>query len=191
MLMSHARIPLVPENALPDLAALGTYLKGVPDSMRAYAHRPEVMKVFVQLELELMTKGLVPTPVKVRVAYITGRLNGGVYTASHTGGRLMRDFGMTREDLGRMLNEDPPTDDDALNALVRYTRLAAINKSTDKATEELLKFYSPAEIVELTCVIGLYSWTSRVHDAWGLQVEDRFEILGGHLIPFKNAPTAS
>ncbi len=187
--MSRARIPLVPEDALPDLADLGKYLKGVPDSMRAYAHRPEVMKVFVQLELELMTKGLVPTPVKVRVAYITGRLNGGVYTSSHTGGRLMRDFGISREALSRMLNEDPPTDDEALNALVRYTRLAAVNKSTDKAMEDLLKFYSPAQVVELTCVIGLYSWTSRVHDALGLQVEDRFEVLGGHRIPFTNQPT--
>jgi alkylhydroperoxidase family enzyme len=185
--MSPARIPLVDEAALPDLGELGKYLKGVPDSMRAYAHRPEVMKVFVQLELELMSRGVVPTPIKTRVAYLTGRLNGGVYTASHTGGRLMRDFGVAREDLKRMLNEDPPSDDESLNAVVRYTRLAAVNKSTDKAMEDLLKFYSPAEVVELTCVIGLYSWTSRVHDALGLQVEDRFEVLGGHRIPF-NGP---
>ncbi len=185
--MPGARIPLVAEDALPDLSELGKYLKGVPDSMRAYAHRPEVMKVFVALEMELMTKGLVSTPVKVRVAYITGRLNGGVYTSSHTGGRLMRDFGVTRDELSRMLNEDPPTDDDALNALVRYTRLAAINKSTDEAMKDLSRYYSPAQIVELTCVIGLYSWTSRVHDALGLQVEDRFEVLGGHKIPFNNA----
>jgi alkylhydroperoxidase family enzyme len=181
-----SRIPLLPADALPELVDLGKYLKGVPDSMRAYAHRPEVMKVFVQLELELMTRGLVPTVTKVRVAYITGRLNGGVYTASHTGGRLMRDFGVTRDDLARMLNEDPPTDDPALNALVRYVRLAAVNRSTDESYAKLSEFYTPAEIVELTCVIGLYSWTSRVHDALGLQVEDRFEKLGGHLIPFNS-----
>lgn len=179
------RIPLLSENALPDLDELGEYLKGVPDSMRAYAHRPEVMKVFVQLELELMTRGLVPTVTKVRVAYLTGRLNGGIYTASHTGGRLMRDFGVSREDLSRMINDDPPSDDPALNALVRYVRLAAVNHSTDQSVEELKKFYSIPEIVELTCVIGLYSWTSRVHDALGLRVEERFEKLGGHLIPFK------
>jgi alkylhydroperoxidase family enzyme len=186
--MAGARIPLVPEDELPDLAELGKYLKGVPDSMRAYAHRPEVMKIFVQLELELVSKGIVPVPIKTRVAYITGRLNGGVYTSSHTGGRLIRDFGVSREDLARMLNEDPPSDDESLNAVVRYTRFAAVNKSTDKAMEDLLKFYSPAQIVEITCVIGLYSWTSRVHDALGLQVEDRFEVLGGHRIPFKEQP---
>jgi alkylhydroperoxidase family enzyme len=179
-----SRIPLLPEDALPDLVELGKYLKGVPDSMRAYAYRPEVMKVFVQLELELMTRGLVPTVTKIKVAYLTGRLNGGVYTASHTGGRLMRDFGVTRESLVRLLNEDPPSDDPALNALVRYVRLAAVNRSTDESFAKLNEFYKPAEIVELTCVIGLYAWTSRVHDALGLQVEERFEKLGGHLIPF-------
>jgi hypothetical protein len=123
-----SRIPLLPEDALPDLVELGKYLKGVPDSMRAYAHRPEVMKVFVQLELELMTRGLVPTVTKVRVAYITGRLNGGVYTASHTGGRLMRDFGVTRDDLARMLNEDPPTDDPALKLGSRKTEQERLAK---------------------------------------------------------------
>lgn len=180
----NARIPLLSDDALPDLGELGNYLKGVPDSMRAYAYRPEVQKIFVQLELELMTRGLVPTVTKVRVAYITGRLNHGVYTASHTGGRLMRDFGVTRDDLIRMLNDDPPSDDPALNALVYYVRLAAVNRSTDESVEKLKEFYTPAEIVELTCVIGLYSWTSRVHDALGLQVEERFEKLGGHHIPF-------
>ncbi len=178
----HARIPLVPVAELPPYMQRLTEIFGtVPASMQAYAHRPEIAAAFLALENAVLSGGAVELPIKAGVAYVVSRDNGCDYCAAHVGG-LMKGAGISDEQLACMISPTPQTGNPTLDSALAYARLAARRAATDSSLADLSKHFSTEQIVELTCVVGLFSWTNHVHDALGIPIEDRFEKLGAHRI---------
>jgi AhpD family alkylhydroperoxidase len=177
-----ARIPLVPETEVPAIAKrLVSLLGQVPISMRAYAHRPQILKGLVDLEMAVLPEGSVDVLTKARVGYVVSRLNNCAYCAAHVGGRL-RNNGVSEEELACTIGELGETGDPAIDAAVAYAKLAATGNVTDEDVTEISRYYTPEQIVEITCVVGFFCFVNRVHTALGLEIEDRFERIGAHRI---------
>jgi AhpD family alkylhydroperoxidase len=182
-----AYLPLLPPDQVPtEVEPLVRFLGALPNSMRAYAHRPDILKAFVALEMAVLPQGTVDTLLKARVGYLVSRLNGCDYCASHVGGRLSRN-GVTQEQLACVLEPELDTGDLATDAALRFTRLAAVGADTADAVAAMAAYFTPPQIVEIACVVGFFSWTNRVHDALGLPIEAHFETLGAHRIPMPGA----
>ncbi len=86
------------------------------------------------------------------------------------------------DQLACMIGATTQTGNPALDSALAYARLAARRAVTDASVADLSKHFSTEQIVEITCVVGLFSWTNHVHDALGIPIEDRFEKLGGHRV---------
>jgi len=177
-----AYIPLVAIREVPsEVAPLVEFMGLLPNSMRAYAHRPEILRAFVDLEMAVLAQGTVSTLLKARVGYLVSRLNGCDYCASHVGGRLRRS-GDSEEGVACLLEPELDTGDEATNAALRFARLAASGGDTESAVDAMSTHFTPPQIVELACVVGFFSWTNRVHDSLGLPIEPHFDAIGAHRI---------
>ena len=177
-----AYLPLVSREDVPsEVEPLVQFLGVLPNSMLAYAHRPEILRAFVALEMSVLAQGTVSTLLKARVGYLVSRLNGCDYCASHAGGRLRRN-GASEGELACLLDPVPDTGDEPMNAALRFARLAAVGGDTAAAVASMSAHFTPPQIVEIACVVGFFSWTNRVHDALGLPIEPHFEAIGAHRI---------
>lgn len=177
-----AYLPLVAREDVPsEVEPLVRFLGVLPNSMLAYAHRPEILRAFVALELSVLAQGTVSTLLKARVGYLVSRLNGCDYCASHVGGRL-RSSGDSEDELACLLEPVLDTGDEPTNAALRFARLAAVGADTAAAVASMSAHFTPPQIVEIACVVGFFSWTNRVHDALGLPIEPHFEAIGAHRI---------
>lgn len=180
--MPEARIPLVPEAQVPDAARRLIPLLGqVPRSMRAYAYRPDVLAPFVDLEIALLAHGHVDVLLKARIGYAVSRQNACAYCSAHVGARLKRN-GVDDAELACLITPEAQNEDPAADAALRYARRVASGTVADEDTEELARFFSAAQIAEITIAAGFYCFINRVHDALGLEIEDHFERVGAHRI---------
>ncbi|HYL98623.1 MAG TPA: carboxymuconolactone decarboxylase family protein [Blastocatellia bacterium] len=139
----------------------------VPNFFAAMAHRPNVLKHFLPFYKSVTAEGTVEPRYK-ELAYLkASTLNGCEYcTRAHTAGA--KKIGLT---------------DDEIKAIPFYRRSHLFNDK-DKATllyaervtrgaagiregsiEELKKYYTEDQIVELTLVIAVANFTNRVNDA--------------------------
>lgn len=63
-------------------------------------------------------------------------------------------------------------------AVVRWAESMTLNQAPhdDEAFERLKRFFTSAEIMELTWVIGLFNMNNRVQDALRLEIEEQHEV---------------
>ncbi len=155
----------------PIYEALTQKFGRMPNIFGVMAHRPAVLKNFMPLYGSIINEGTVEAKYK-ELAYLkTALLNGCEYcTRAHTpGGRK----GGLSDDQIRAIHfyERSKLFDEKEKATLRYaervTRGAAGIRSPE--LEELRKFYSEDQIVELTLVICAANFTNRFNDA--LQIE--------------------
>lgn len=179
--MNKARIDLVPEDQLPpEVSFVKEMLGTLPISVQAYAHSPEILKAFMGLEAAIFSTQAIDPGLKGKIGFVVSKANGCDYCAAHTGGMMLKG-GMTESDLVCALKPES-TDDDAVEAVLTFTRLAVAKTVTDDSMERLKEHYSAEQIIEIVSVIGFFSWTNHVHDALGLEIEDHYERLGAHRI---------
>lgn len=181
-MLTTAHIPLLPPEEVPtSVAPLVDFLGALPNSMRAYAHRPEIMEAFVALEMALLPTGEVATLLKARVGYLVSRLNGCDYCASHVGARLQRN-GVDEGAIACVIQPVVDTGDAATDSALRFARNATLGQPTANEVADMARYFTPPQIVEIACVVGFFCWTNRVHDALGLPIEPGFQAIGAHRI---------
>ncbi|MFQ5665001.1 MAG: carboxymuconolactone decarboxylase family protein [Candidatus Binatia bacterium] len=179
--MSETWIPYVreedfPEDLVPALAYYKSRMNGVlPNAIKAYLHRPHIAQAFIALNNAIMRDpgNTLSEEFKRHIGIVVSRANGCAYCTSHHAAVLKEKGAHTDEQLACVLSIDESLSDREKAAL-RFAREATLGDHTPSAQTKaaLAKHFTPSEIVEIACCIGLWNFTNHVHDALGMPVEE-------------------
>jgi len=168
-----ARISLIsPEDASPEVKEIyEKALRGKPGNVqKALAHRPEMLKNFLNFYASVgrsLDRKLYEL-IYIRVSLI----NECHYCTQHHVASSKR-LGLTAEDWTSLKSGDysrySEKERAALNYVEKLTRAPKQIAQTD--FDELKKFFSEPEIVDIHMLAGLANLTNRVTDPLGLEVE--------------------
>ena len=184
-------IPYADRGALPDSlkAPLDAYEKRMgfmPNALKLYMHRPELLACLVQLNNTVMrdASSTLDAGLKRRIAAICSYLNKSAYCVAHNTNTLMTGTGgggegwdFTDEDVMKLLDPAYAPDDAAERAAIAYARAATVDHSSvpRKILDDLAACMTPPQIVELACVVGFWKMYNSVHEALHIPVEEALQ----------------
>ena len=145
---------------------------GVPSWARVMAHRPEILKNFIQLFTTIMGPGLVEQDNKWKCANAVSHLNKCQYCIGVVEGMLGK-LGVLPENIKDVTTDEKANLKPDEKIAVRYAEAVtkdAVNIPSE-ISEELKKHYNEAQIVEITSAIGLFNYINRFNDALGVRPE--------------------
>lgn len=143
----------------------------VPYFFRTVAHRPEIFKTMIAHMEAVLSTGTLPTRLKELVVVRTSQLNGTAYClASHTAISLR--LGWTPQDLEALKDwRSSPLFSEAEKQAINLAEAMTLRslEYTPQEMDDLRRFYSEGEIVELLAAIGLFNYFNRFNNL--LQME--------------------
>ena len=145
---------------------------GVPSWARVMAHRPEILKNFIQLFTTIMGPGLVEQDNKWKCASAVSHINKCQYCIGVVEGMLSK-LGVPPENIKEVTTDEKANLKPDEGAAIRYAE-AVTKNAVDVPTEifeELKKYYNEAQIVEITSAVGLFNYVNRFNDALGVRPE--------------------
>jgi uncharacterized peroxidase-related enzyme len=163
--------PLTKDKAAPEVHEIFDNLTKsmgfMPNFFAAMAHRPAVLKLFLPLYGAIVNQGTVEPRYK-ELAYLkTAHINGCEYwTRAHTASA--KRIGLTEEQIAALgFYRRSPLFDEKEKATLLYAERVTRGASAlrDRAIEELKKYFTEDQIVELTLVICVANFTNRFNDA--------------------------
>lgn len=142
----------------------------IPNMYRAFAHRPWLLTTMDAHFAAVMGSGTVPLQLKELLAVQTSKVNASDYCIrSQT--LLASRTGVAKEKIDALMDFETGPFDEKERAALRYglqvTRDA--NNVSDEVFAELARLFTEPEIVEITCVVGLFAYFNRFNEA--LRVE--------------------
>lgn len=147
----------------------------IPNSVRTMARRPAIARAFTDLNAAVMKcEGSLTPEFKRLIGYITSFASGCRYCQAHTILASER-FGSTEARLADAWNyEHSPHFSEAEKAALSFAHAAASvpNSVTPELGEQLLKYWSEEDVVELMGVIALFGFLNRWNDSMGTALED-------------------
>jgi alkylhydroperoxidase family enzyme len=143
----------------------------VPDMYGVFAHRPWILTTMDAHLSAVMGSGTVPLKLKEMLALQA--------SLSHAGGQgahgqeiLAERTGATREQVARLLDFENGPFGDAEKAALRYGRRVTRDASvSDEVFAELRRHFDEGEIVEITCVLGIFAYFNRFNEALRVEPE--------------------
>lgn len=184
-------IPYADRDALPEAlkAPLDAYEKRMgfmPNALKLYMHRPELLACLVQLNNTVMRdpSSALDAGLKRRIAAICSYLNKSAYCVAHNTNTLMTDtagegegWDFTDEDVMKLLDPAYAPDDPAEKAAIDYARAATVDHSNVPRgiLDRLAETMTPPQVVELACVVGFWKMYNSVHEALHIPVEEALQ----------------
>jgi len=181
-----------PEELRPALESLKQRMGLLPNSMRLYLHHPAILGTILA-----MGKGILTNPtstlsrvLKNKLGVICSSTNGCVYCTTHQCEFLTRPLEQHAEGFGVALAEaqaliagTEQTDNPMERICFDYARAASKDSaSVDHAMRERMKAHlTPAQIMELACVVGYWKFINTVHDSLNLPIESENLSATGYL----------
>lgn len=185
-------IPYADTSALPDplgqtLAAYKTRMGFLPNALRLYAHRPELLALLARLNDTVMRgeSGYLDRGLKRRIGALCSRLNGCTYCTAHNCGTLKtaidadaEGWGFSDDDLEALFDASYAPDGEAEKACFDYARAASTDSSAvpREILDRLAAHLTPPQVVELACVVGFWKMFNTIHDSLHVPLEAR--LLG-------------
>ncbi|CAN5472266.1 carboxymuconolactone decarboxylase family protein [soil metagenome] len=145
-----------------------------PNSVLTMQIRPRIAKAFIELNMAVMeNKGKVTSELKRLIGYISSYSAGCKYCQAHTI-RAAERYGSTEDRLENIWeykthNSYTEADRAALDFAIAASHVP--NAVSDEISENLKKFWSDGEIVEILGVIALFGFLNRWNDSMGTQIE--------------------
>lgn len=190
-------IPYVPEEAYPAelRAKLDPYVARmgfIPNALKLYMHRPEIAATLWALNDNVMRdpSSHLDRFLKRRLGAVASKINGCTYCTSHHCGILRNDeesdsegWGLSDEDLRSLLTTDLEPKDERERVCFDFVRAASEDPRAvpDEIYERLKRHLTPAQIVELACVVGFWKFYNTVHDSLRVPLEARLLGLSGYV----------
>jgi len=156
----------------PLLAPIEAAMGFLPNSLLTMARRPEILRAFAALA-GAGRKGTVSPELKQLVAHISSTAAGCRYCQAHTADSGAR-IGVPQAKLEAAWNFESDTGfEEPERAALRLARDASVvpNAVTKAHFEDLHKYFSDDEIVELVAVISLFGWLNRWNDTMATELE--------------------
>ena len=184
--------PLIPyvreEDFAPNLQpTLGPYKKRmgfVPNALKLYAYRPEIAETLWRLNANIMRdpSSTLDQLLKRKLGAVACAVNGCAYCTAHSCHMLKRPrdaafegWGVSEEELQEIITNQFAPKDEFERVCFDYVRAASEAPSSvpDEVLQRLKKHLSPAQIIELACVVGFWKFYNTVHDSLHIPVESQ------------------
>jgi len=184
-------IPYADRDALPEqlkapLEAYETRMGFMPNALKLYMHRPELLASLVQLNNTVMRDGSshLDSGLKRRISAICSFLNKSAYCVAHNTNTLMTDdsgegegWNFSAEDVAKLLDPAYAPDDPAEKAAIEYAKAASFDHSNvpQSVLDDLAATMTPPQIVELACVVGFWAMYNSIHEALHIPIEEALQ----------------
>jgi uncharacterized peroxidase-related enzyme len=184
--------PLIPyvreEDFAPNLqSTLGPYKKRmgfVPNALKLYAYRPEIAETLWKLNGNIMRdpSSTLDQLLKRKLGVVACAINGCAYCTAHSCFMLKRPrdaafegWGVSEEELQGLITNQSVPKDEFERVCFDYVRAASEAPASvpDEVLQRLKKHLSPAQIMELACVVGFWKFYNTVHDSLHIPVESQ------------------
>ena len=136
----------------------------IPFSYKVLAHRPNILKALMDLSKAVIRdEGTVDRGFRFLIAYISSRTRGCQYCQAHNLKSADR-WGISEERLNAVWEYE--TNPAAERAALTFAQASAQvpNFVNDNIFEELKKYWSNDQIVEITAVVSLFGWMNCFND---------------------------
>lgn len=157
----------------------------LPNALKLYAHRPEIAVTLFTLNSNVMRdpSSALPQLLKRKVAAICCAINGCSYCTAHscsmlkrpnTGDPLLNEgWEMDEGELQDLIAGTAAPADDMERVAFAYARAATEDPTSvpREILDDLAEHMTPAQIVELACVIGFWKFYNTVHDSLHIPIE--------------------
>ena len=163
--------PVLKEKASPDITGIYDSLSrkfgSMPNIFGTLAHRPKVLKSFLDLYGAIMNEGTVEARFK-ELAYLKTSITNGCQYCFKAHASSGKKAGITDDEIQDLVffqrsSKFSDKDKAVLLFAERVTRGASAIR--DGAIEEIKKHFSEDQVVELTTVIAVANFTNRFNDA--------------------------
>ena len=187
--------PIIPyaslEDAPPKLReALEAYQQRMgflPNALKLYLHRPEILELFVGINNTVMRgeTSHLDAGLKRKVSVICSMINKSAYCVAHNANTIKREAGGDSEGWGfsdqaflELLDPGYTPDDEVERASFAYARAATADPSDvpRDVVEELARLLTPPQVVELACVVGFWKMYNTIHESLYIPLEA--ELMG-------------
>jgi uncharacterized peroxidase-related enzyme len=184
-------IPYVDVETLPaelkaPLQAYEERMGFMPNALKLYMHRPELLAILIQLNNGVMRdpSSHLDEGLKRRVAAICSFLNQSAYCVAHNANTLMNDeedssegWSFSPQQIAELLDPAYAPDDPGEKAAIEYARAATIDHANvpRKILDDLAACMTPPQIVELACVVGFWKMYNSVHEALHIPIEEALQ----------------
>tara|TARA_B100000676_G_C18087333_1_gene856187 strand:- start:1131 stop:1730 length:600 start_codon:yes stop_codon:yes gene_type:complete len=184
-------IPYADRDALPDqlkapLEAYEARMGFMPNALKLYMHRPELLACLVQLNNTVMRdeSSHLDAGLKRRISAICSFLNKSAYCVAHNTNTLMNEdrgdeegWGFSAQDVAKLLDPAYAPNDPAEKAAIEYAKAASLNHSNvpRPVLESLAEHMTPPQIVELACVVGFWAMYNSIHEALDVPIEETLQ----------------
>jgi len=135
----------------------------VPEWVKVMAHRPEILKEFVELFKAIMKEGEIEPFLKWKIAYVVSQTLRCPFCLDVTE-KMLKKFGATDEILKKIkeIKELPEKERETLE-LVRDVTLDG-HLDNPEIFERLKEKFTPSQIVEIISVMGLFNYINRFNN---------------------------
>lgn len=145
-----------------------------PNSVLTMYHRPRIAYAFIELNKSVMeNKGKVTSALKRLIGYVSSNASGCRYCQAHTI-RAAERYDATKDQLENIWEyKTHPAFSKAEVAALDFAVAASVipNSVTDDIANELKKYWTEGEIVEILGVIALFGYLNRWNDSMGTEIE--------------------
>ena len=159
----------------------------LPNALKLYAYRPEIAETLWKLNSNVMRdpSSTLDQFLKRRLAAVACAVNGCAYCTAHSCSMLKKPkeagyegWGVSEQELQEMIAGDLEPKDEFERVCFDYVRSASEDPTSvpDALLQRMKAHLSPAQIVELSCVVGFWKFYNTVHDSLHIPVES--QLLG-------------
>ena len=145
-----------------------------PNSIQTMARRPNIVRAFMQLNQAVLYEGTVGEELKMLVSLIASQASGCRYCQAHMA-NLSKIYQSSAEKIAQLWEfETSDLFTDAERAALRLALHGAVspNQATQQDFDELYKFFSEDEAVEIVASIALFGFLNRWNDTMATELED-------------------
>lgn len=168
----------LPREALPQFAELFERydrIRGfLPNSILTMGRRPNIAEAFMKLNQAILYEGTVPEALKMLISLVTSQATGCRYCQAHMA-NLSSVYKNSDEKIRALWEfETSPLFSDAERAALRLAYHAALvpNEASAEDFDELKKYYSDDQIVEIVASIALFGYLNRWNDTLATELEE-------------------
>jgi len=159
----------------------------LPNALKLYAYRPEIAETLWKLNSNIMRdpSSTLDQFLKRKLAAVACSINGCAYCTAHSCSMLKKasgvgseGWGVSEQELQAMISGAYKPDSEMERACFDYVRSASEDPTSvpDEILQRLKKHLTPAQIVELACLVGFWKFYNTVHDSLHIPIES--SLLG-------------
>lgn len=184
-------IPYVEEKDYPASLrpVLDAYVKRMgflPNALKLYMHRPEIAATLWKLNSNIMRdpSSTLDQGLKRRLGAVASKINGCAYCTSHHCTILKSSIGagaegwaMSHEELLELMRDGGHPNNEFERVCFDYMRAASEDPRTipDDVYGRLQKLLTPAQVVELACLVGFWKMYNTIHDSLRIPIEEHVQ----------------